>query len=221
MKTTDIYKNAENLNVCFHIGRGDHFNNQGHKTFNGYVTKLQECFGERTMLLNDDEDGNLLPDDQWQLVDGGSNVILEGREAIESETGVLDWDGEYDTDIVQPIDECSDEEYDLIIEAYCKDEYVDPDVVRYAATVRDVRMVIRPRWHPGLNVSDPGLTFTDDSVIIKVNADDDLVLPRTECTTKDETRSLLEGYNFIECDIDSIINAMSDECWFDEDEDED
>ena len=79
MKTiAQIYAACDGKNVCFHIGRGGHFHNAGYKTFNPNVTRLQECFDE-AMIIDQDEDGNELPADQWQLVDGGGNVILTGR----------------------------------------------------------------------------------------------------------------------------------------------
>lgn len=99
--------------VAFHIGRGGRFNNQGHKTFMPYVKELSDCFGEAT-IISDDFEGNQLLDQEWQLVDRGGNVILKGRENIENEVGYLNWDNDYDTDIVKYIEDCDDEEIDLL-----------------------------------------------------------------------------------------------------------
>lgn len=99
---TTILEGAQDLKVRFHIGRGGHFNNAGHKTYIGTVNGLSDCFGESS-IIDVDDNGDKLPDNKWQLVDGGGNVILTGRDKIESETGILDWDGEYDTDIVRKL----------------------------------------------------------------------------------------------------------------------
>lgn len=74
------------------------------------------------MIISLDENNNTLPNEQWQLLDSAGNIILEGREAIESETGILNWDNEYDTDIVKYIEDCTDEEFELIFKAYVNEE---------------------------------------------------------------------------------------------------
>lgn len=113
--------------VAFHIGRGGHYQNHGHKTFMPYVHKLQDCIDySKHTIISEDEDGNKLPDDKWLLVDGGDNVILEGREEIECKTGILDWDGEYDTDIVKYIEDCNQDEIKLLVEAFAND-YISKD----------------------------------------------------------------------------------------------
>ena len=134
--TNSVYSNAENILVRFHIGRGGHFHNQGHKTYVDTVKGLSDCFGE-AFIISEDPDGNTLPDKEWHLIDGGGNVILQGRDAIEAPTGVLDWDGEYDTDIVEYLSECSEEEYQLIIDLFCNYGYVDDDVIDYACQATD------------------------------------------------------------------------------------
>ena len=111
-------KTASEYIVAFHIGRGGRFHNPGHKTFNPHIQKLSDCFSESCIVLSEDEDGNALSDDQWQLIDGGSNVILEGRANIESTTGVLDWDGQYDTDIVQYLSDCDESELQILLKEY-------------------------------------------------------------------------------------------------------
>lgn len=73
-----------------------------------YIKRLKECFIKNCLILSEDEDGKVLPDEEWELIDGGSNVILKGRENIESETGILDWDSQYDTDIVKYVSECDE-----------------------------------------------------------------------------------------------------------------
>ena len=136
-------KTASEYIVAFHIGRGGRFHNQGHKTFNPHIQKLSDCFSESCIVLSEDEYGNALPDDQWQLIDGGSNVILEGRANIESTTGVLDWDGEYDTDIVQYLSDCDESEIGIIYQAYLDGEFMDDDLKDYVCTEKGMHRVHR------------------------------------------------------------------------------
>lgn len=114
--------------VSFHIGRGGRFHNAGHRTFNPYVKRLSDCFSDSCTVFCEDEEGNPLPDEKWQLIDGGGNVVLEGRSAIESVTGILDWDGEYDTDIVKYLSECSEDELETVYQFYLEDGYMDGEL---------------------------------------------------------------------------------------------
>lgn len=127
--------NASTYIVAFHIGRGGRFHNPGHKSFNQHIQKLSDCFSSNSIIFQEDEEGNPLPDEKWQLIDGGGNVILEGRANIKSKTGVLDWDGQYDTDIVQYLDECDDAEIEMIYQTYLDDvEYMDNELKDYVCT---------------------------------------------------------------------------------------
>lgn len=120
------------ISVAFHIGRGGHFNNAGHKSFNPNIHLLQDCFTESCCIIDSDpETGESINDKDWQLIDGGGNVILEGRDNINSKTGVLDWDGEYDTDIVKDIEDCDDDELQLIVDSIKNGDFVDEDVRDY------------------------------------------------------------------------------------------
>lgn len=122
-------KTASEYIVAFHIGRGGRFHNQGHKTFNPNIEKLSDLYdSSKHTIISEDADGEPLADKDWRLIDSGDNVILEGREAIESTTGILDWDGEYDTDIVQTIADCDENELCLLLEAYDNGE-VDSDIL--------------------------------------------------------------------------------------------
>lgn len=123
--------NEQKIIVAFHIGRGGRYNNQGHKSFMPYVSKLSDCINyEKDTIISQDENGNELPDKEWKLIDGG-NIILEGRDAIESDTGVLNWDNDYDTDIVQYLDECSQDELEIIYQAYLDGEYMPYELKDY------------------------------------------------------------------------------------------
>lgn len=138
---TTVNNENKDVVVAFHVGRGGHFNNQGHKSFLPSVSKLQDCFGENSFINDEYEDGTKLPDEQWQLIDGGSNVILEGREAIESQTGVLDWDGEYNTDIVRYIEDCTDAEMEILYKAYIDGDLTDDDAINYVCEWKGVKRI--------------------------------------------------------------------------------
>ena len=209
MKTT-ILEGAQDLKVRFHIGRGGRFNNAGHKTYVGTVNELSDCFGD-SIVISEDENGKTLPDSEWQLVDSGSNVILSGRDEIESETGILDWDGEYDTDIVRHLSECDDDEYQLILDAAERCEYVEKAVLAYACSALDKLMATSIKVYPS-NME----VFTQEGCIT-LQRDDFSVYTEDE---EDEVRELLADKGFISESIDDIIVKMEMNEWFSEEEDE-
>ena len=207
---TTVFEEAQNIKVRFHIGRGGRFYNAGHKTYVGTVNGLSDCFGESTMIISEDENGKPLPDSEWQLVDGG--VILSGRDEIESETGILDWDGEYDTDIVRHLSECDDDEYQLILDAAERVEYVEKTVLAYACSALDKLMATSIKVYPS-NME----VFTQDGCIT-LQRDDFSVYTEDE---EDEVRELLADKGFISESIDKIVDKMEMNEWFsDEEEDE-
>ena len=208
---TTILEEAQNMKVRFHIGRGGHFNNAGFKTYVGTVNELSDCFGD-SIVISEDENGKTLPDSEWKLVDSGSNVILSGRDEIESETGILDWDGEYDTDIVRHLSECDDDEYQLILDAAERGEYVEKVVLAYVCSALDKLMATSIKVYPS-NME----VFTQDGCIA-LQRDDFSVYTEDE---EDEVRELLADKGFISESIDEIIVKMEMNEWFsDEEEDE-
>ena len=158
---TTVNNEQKNVVVAFHIGRGGRFYNGGHKTFMPFVSKLQDCFGENFFINDEYEDGTPLPDDQWQLIDGGGNVILEGREAIESETGILDWDGEYNTDIVRYIEDCRDDEMEILYQAYLDFELHDDDAIDYVCQWKGVKRISSVEFHK----TNATIFFTDHTTL--------------------------------------------------------
>lgn len=207
---TSYYTEAQNLLVRFHIGRGGRFYNGGHKTYEGTVDSLADCFGE-AFIISEDENGNALPDSEWQLIDGGGNVILSGRDEIESETGVLDWDGEYDTDIVRRLADCDDDEYQMILDAAERGEYVDEDVLAYTCSQLDKLLATSIKVHPShLDV------FTPDGCLY-LYRDDFAVYTEDE---EDDVRELLADKGFISQSIDEIIAKMEINDWFSEEDEE-
>ena len=207
---TTVFEEAQNIKVRFHIGRGGRFHNAGHKTYMGTVNDLSDCFGE-SFIISEDENGNTLPDSEWRLMDGGGNVILSGRDEIESETGVLDWDGEYDTDIVRHLSECDDDEYQLILDAAERVEYVEKTVLAYACSALDKLMATSIKvYSSGMEV------FTQDGCITLQRGDFSVYTEDEE----DEVRELLADKGFISESIDEIIVRMEVNEWFSEEEEE-
>ena len=206
---TTVFEVAQNIKVRFHIGRGGRFHNAGHKTYVGTVNGLSDCFGESTMLISEDENGKPLPDSEWQLVDGG--VILSGRDKIESETGILDWDGEYDTDIVRHLSECDDDEYQLILDAAERGEYVEKAVLAYACSALDKLMATNIKVYPS-NME----VFTQDGCTTLMRDNFEVYSEEEE----DDVRIRLEEQGFISQSIDEIIDNMKIYQWFSDEEEE-
>ena len=207
---TTILDEAQNMKVRFHIGRGGQFNNAGHKTYVGTVNDLSDCFGD-SFLISEDENGKALPDSEWRLVDGGGNAILSGRDEIESDTGILDWDGEYNTDIVRHLSECDDDEYQLILDTAERGEYVEKVVLAYACSALDKLMATNIKIYPS-NME----VFTQEGCI-HLERDNFSVYTENE---EDEVRELLEDKGFISESIDKIIDKMKICQWFSYEEDE-
>lgn len=205
---TPIYVEALNIKVRFHVGRGGQFHNAGHKTYVGTVNGLSDCFGESTIIISEDENGKPLPDSEWQLVDGG--VILSGRDKIESDTGVLDWDGEYDTDIVRHLSECEDDEYQMILDAAERGEYVEKTVLAYACSALGKLLATNIKvYQSNMDV------FTQEgfTTLMRNNF--------SAYNEEDEVRERLEDEGFISESIDKIIDKMEIYEWFREEENED
>ncbi len=208
---TTILEGAQNMKVRFHIGRGGHFNNAGHKTYVGTVNKLSDCFGDFCNIIDVDENGDPLPDSEWQLEDGGGKVILSGRDEIESETGVLDWDGEYDTDIVRDLSECNDDEYQLILDTEERGAYVEKNVLAYVCSELGKLMATNIKVYPS-NME----VFTQDDC---VHLERDIFSSYTK-DEEDDVRIILEEKGFISESIDEIIVNMEIHQWFSDDEEE-
>ncbi len=207
---TTILEGAQDLKVRFHIGRGGHFNNAGHKTYVGTVNGLSDCFGDSSIIW-EDENGKPLPDSEWQLIDGGGNVILSGRDEIESETGILDWDGEYDTDIVRKLSECDDDEYQMILDTEERGAYVEKNVLAYVCSELGKLMATNIKVYPS-NME----VFTQDDC---VHLERDIFSSYTK-DEEDDVRIILEEKGFISESIDEIIVNMEIHQWFSDDEEE-
>ena len=127
--TTNSFE-PKTIIVSFHVGTDGYNNRPGHKTYCSCVKNLQEFIHYNNAFINcEDEDGNPLPDEEWTLTDQGGNIILEGRQEIESPVGILEWDTIYDTDIVKYIEDCTEEEIELIMKAYQNHEIENNDLI--------------------------------------------------------------------------------------------
>ena len=207
---TTVFEEAQNMKVRFHIGRGGHFNNAGHKTYVGTVNDLSDCFGD-SIVISEDENGKPLPDSDWQLVDGGGNVILTGRDEIESETGILDWDGEYDTDIVRYLEDCDDDEYQMILNTAERGGHVEEPVLAYACHALGKLMATNINVYPSnMEV----FTQEDCTTLMRDNFE---VYSEDE---EDDVRIRLEEQGFISQSIDEIIDNMKIYQWFSDEEEE-
>lgn len=208
MLTSFYSESDQDIKVRFHIGRGGHFNNEGHKAYVGTVDSLSDCFGDST-IVSEDENGQLLPDSEWLLVDSGGNVILSGRDEIEAETGILDWDGEYDTDTVRYLSECDDDEYQMILDAAERDEYVDKNVLAYACSELCKLLVSSIKVYPSnMEVFTQEGCFHLERNNFSAYTEDEV----------DEVRAQLEYEGFIPESIDKIIAKMETAQWFRDEE---
>lgn len=117
--------------VSFHIGRGGNYNNAGHLSYSGEedFQDLITRFNDVCTIISHDEDGKPLAPEEWTLIDDASErVLIQGRDAIGSRLGKLEWDGEYDTDYVTTTDNLSDKELDALWNAH-KEVYMSDDLI--------------------------------------------------------------------------------------------
>ena len=207
---TTILEEAQNMKVRFHIGRGGQFHNAGHKTYVGTVNDLYDCFGD-SFIISEDENGKILPDSEWKLVDSGGNVVLSGRDEIESETGIIYWDGKYDTDIVRYLEDCDDDEYQLILDTAERGGHVEEPVLAYACHALGKLMATNIKVYPS-NME----VFTQEDCV-HLERDNFSVYTKDE---EDDVRELLADKGFISESIDEIIDNMKIYHWFSEEEEE-
>lgn len=99
--------------VAFHVGRGGRFHNAGHKTFIGEMD-FQELISRNDSNLykqNRDRNGRFCK----PYFTGAGGNIVDASEDIRGEVGYLNFDGQYDTDSCEYLDNCSEEELRIII----------------------------------------------------------------------------------------------------------
>lgn len=196
------YNNSEKkVIVAFHVARGGQFFNPGHKTYLPEVKSLQDCFKFRSddILVNEDENANRLPDEQWELRDGNGGILLEGRDVIEAETGILDYDGEYDTYIVRELEDCDDSEISILFKSYLAGEVADEDIANYVCECEGYKRIVRVKHN-------------DNETIILLSDHSEIVLSE-DMLEDDSAESIREWL------IDEDVDEKSAKYWADQLED--
>ena len=105
-------KTKENkIIVAFHIGRGGRFYNAGHKTFLGELNfrDLQKLNANNIFYRDRDERGRFM---KTEIYDGAGNFVSD--DDPKGLIGRLDFDGDFDTDYCKYIEDCTDEELQII-----------------------------------------------------------------------------------------------------------
>lgn len=111
------------------------------------------------------------------------------------------------------LSECSDDEYQIIIDAFNDGEYVEEEVIDYACSAMDML-----RMKP-IGMLDAGCTFDGDKMTIHTQ-DGDRTVDRNEFASEDEAREFVSDMGFIAESLDKIAFRMEYEGgWFDEDKD--
>lgn len=99
--------------MCFHIGRGGRFYNPGHKEFIGEMD-LQELIYKRIInkiYIKDRDESGKFCKKSW-INCSGHTVVDE--EDFNSTTGIADFDGDYNRYICKKLEDCTEEEKDII-----------------------------------------------------------------------------------------------------------
>lgn len=199
--------NNENgvMYVSFHIGRGGHFGNQGYLSFTGeedFQDLIRRC-SDVCLIVDTAIDENdveyELPEDKWHLDDLGSNVILEGRDKIEALTGILDWDGDYNTDYVTTTDNLSEKELDVLYKAYLDEEWMSEDLKDEICNQMGLKRV-------------RNIEVYQTSLELDTNCGSDVVDfdGQQGEFTEDEWREDLEERDFDPLSIGKIINVLEE-----------
>lgn len=113
--TNQINNTEKRIIVAFHIGRGGQFYNAGHKSFIGElnlkgIISVVENAGSWLFERNRDDRGRFC---KPYLVDSNGNELLDCDEYVK-EVGSIDLDGDYDTTYCCYLDDCDEEELQLI-----------------------------------------------------------------------------------------------------------
>lgn len=117
--------NSNRVIVAFHIGRGGHFNNPGFKTYLGELNfqDLQRRAANFISYVDRDYRGRF---QKSTIVNGSGNEVSD--DDPKGLVGRLDFDGEYDTDYCRYVEDCTDEELEVISKS---SEYKSPELVSY------------------------------------------------------------------------------------------
>ena len=149
------------------------------------------------MIQDTDENDKPLPDEEWQLIDTGSNVILQGRSEIEAMTGRLEWDGIYDTDYVTTTDNLSESERDLIWQAYVNEEYMSDELKDTICTIMQKKRVRSHKLYPTNMV----VETQEGSETIDVDGQQGEF-------TREEWKEDLEDRDFCPLSVEELLDSM-------------
>ena len=203
----EINPTPKSIIVCFHVGRGGYHHNPGYKTYNPYIKTLQAIiYSCNNAFINcEDEDGNVLPDAEWTLTDQGGNIILEGRQEIESPVGVLEWDTIYDTDIVRYIEDCTDDEIEILYNELANYKYMDYDVADYVCRKKGMKRVVDQIGN---------ISFSKSTMkVIHQDGIDTYERDTFKGMDEYEAREFLKEERFIPDSIRKIVSYMEIEEW--------
>lgn len=176
------YNNTEKkIIVAFHMARGGQYFNPGHKTYLPNVKRLLDYlpYSPEDVIVKEDAQGNPFPEEKWVWCDGNGEVLLWGRAAIEAETGILDYDGEYDTCIVRYLEDCTEDEISVLFQAYLAGKVSDEDIANYVCEREDYRRIVRVRHN-------------DDGMVIFLS--DHSVLALCKGVLADETETAIREW---------------------------
>lgn len=198
--TTSRRNNSESaIFVSFHIGRGGRFNSPGTLTFQreeDFQQLIRRC-SDFCVIINEDDNGKPLADDDWLLVDTGGNVILQGREEIEAEKGCLEWDTIYDTDYVKTTDNLSEAEENAIWTAYINKDYMSDALKDEICRLKGYKRVSEVKRYP------TNLIVFDQDASTHISFDG-----MVGEYTRDEWREDLAERGFDKLSIEKILDKM-------------
>jgi len=115
-------REQDRTTVLFHVRRGGRFFNPGYWELIGIGKGLQDAINlksDNIFLHNKDKNGRFCSP---FLMDGGGNVVCETPNA---EVEILDFDGDYDRYVAEYLDDLSDSEVEIVVDAVKKGEYLN------------------------------------------------------------------------------------------------
>lgn len=193
--------------VRFHIGRGGRFHNGGHKTFVG-EENLQDVINsmsDQVTILNEDENGNELPKNEWKLL-YHDRELLSGED-IDELTGVIDVDGDYNADICRYIEDCWDEEleliwYEIMIGSPCVSGSNHEGLRIAVSELLDRPLVTKVKW------------YSSNIEVFTTLGSHNISRDGYENFSKDDAiETLMDIYNLTRRDAENIAEDMEEHNW--------
>ena len=173
------FEEIGNQLVCFHVSRASWASptqvayKRDVESFNHLVSRLYcDYYGTGIAFFNDvDDNGEYLDEDKWTITDCNGNVLLKGRDEIEAETGTIDFDGEYDKWYVQKIEDCDENELELIYNDGSHHNLAHDELMAYCCHRLDKKMIVSVQYEKGHCIvkfadgTDGTITFNRDEKI--------------------------------------------------------